>query len=132
MERLYARAGIAYADPWRDRRIASFVLAVPQDVIRRPGTYKPLLAEAMEGVIPEDVRRTARKIVPTPFFRWAMRGPARPIIRELMTDSQVVARGYVDERAWQDHYESILKGEEPRIDFYNALTLEMWLRKYWA
>src|SRR5690606_5163610 len=41
-ERLSARAGLAFADPWSDRRLVEFVLAVPPWVVQRMSEPKRL------------------------------------------------------------------------------------------
>ena len=132
-ERTQARFGLGFADPWSDRRIASFVLAVPQPVIARPGGGdKPFVRRAMRGIMPEAVRLAARKIVPYPLYRHALENKARQTVMDLMSESQSAARGYVDPSVLRSHFESICRGERDHHCFWWALTLEMWLRNHWA
>jgi asparagine synthase (glutamine-hydrolysing) len=128
-ERTYAGLGLGFADPWSDRRVASFVLAVPQWVVQRPGQPKRLARQAMRGIMPEPVRHSARKIIPMPLYLSALRERASETVRDLLTDSRVQRRDYVDPGTLRAHYEACLSGSRISPDFWSALTLEMWLRR---
>lgn len=43
--------------PYRDRRLIEFILAVPAHQLYRQGLYKPILRNAMQGILPERIRR---------------------------------------------------------------------------
>jgi asparagine synthase (glutamine-hydrolysing) len=132
-ERTQARFGLGFADPWSDRRLATFVLAIPQQVLDRPGELnKRLPRQAMRGIMPESVRQNARKIVPSPLYKRALREQARGTILDLITDSKAGGCGYIDEPALRAHYEAICRGEPDHAHFWWALTLEMWLRQHWS
>ncbi len=132
-DRTYARYGIDFADPWSDRRIATFVLAAPQHVIAHPGCVpKQLAREVMRGIMPDEIRRDSTKIVPYPLYRRALEVTGTVTVESLLSASQVAARGYVDERVLTDHYASIRGGGRDHPAFWAALTLEMWLRRYWS
>jgi asparagine synthase (glutamine-hydrolysing) len=130
-ERHNATWGIAYADPWSDRRIAEYVLAVPANVLSRFGDEKRITRQAMRGIMPEAARRAARKIVPAPLFQRVMRQDGREAILKLFTGSRLADRGFVDECRLREDYLCFLNGgpEDPRI--WNAITAEMWLRRHW-
>ena len=50
-------AGVEVRRPYRDRRLIEFVLALPAYQLYRPGWFKWILREAMQGVLPEKVNR---------------------------------------------------------------------------
>lgn len=129
-ERTRARFGLAYADPWSDRRIASFVLSVPQWVIQQTREPKRIARRAMRGIMPEAVRQTARKIEPHDLYDRGFMERARGTVQNLITDTQAAKYGYLDECALQSCYASYLRGEPQRDDFWWPITLEMWLRQY--
>ncbi|MGK0171133.1 MAG: asparagine synthase (glutamine-hydrolyzing), partial [Gammaproteobacteria bacterium] len=131
--RTQARFGIGFADPWSDVRLVRFVLAIPQMVINRPGDFsKPLVREAMRGIMPESVRRNSDKIEPTAFYQREMVGSARPTVEFLLTGMRASALGYVDESRLQAHYAGIVRGEPEHPCLWQALSLEMWLRRHWS
>jgi asparagine synthase (glutamine-hydrolysing) len=130
-ERTQARFGIGFADPWSDRRLAEFVLATPQWRIQQVRERKRIARQAMRGVMPEEARRKAGKIYPSPMYERAVREQARDTILDLLTASRAGANGYLDEGTIRNHYEAFIRGEPRRPCFWEALTLEMWLRRYW-
>jgi len=130
--RTWARFGLGFADPWSDRRLAELVLAMPQWRVQRPAEPKGIARRAMRGVMPEDARRCVGKIEPVSLFDRGFKDRSRETVMDLITNSQAAARGYLDEDALRRRYLSFLRGEPQPFDFWWALTLEMWLRRYWA
>jgi len=132
-ERNEARFGLGFADAWSDRRLASFVLSIPQWRIQRVGEPKRVARQAMRSIMPEQVRQKAGKIAhPAPLYYRALREQAKTTILDLITDSRAAALGYVDEDKLCRHYQSILGGvPDYRLYFWWTLTLEWWLRQHW-
>jgi asparagine synthase (glutamine-hydrolysing) len=131
-ERLRARHGLGFADPWSDRRLAEFVLATPQWRIQRVSEPKRIAREAMRGVMPEEARREAQKIEPVSLFDLGFKDKAKRTVLDLIDNSQAAERGYLDEEALHNTYESYLRDEPQRHDFWRPLTIETWLRRYWT
>jgi asparagine synthase (glutamine-hydrolysing) len=131
-ERIHARHGLGYADPWSDRRLAEFVLAIPQWVVQQVREPKAIARRAMEGIMPTDVLGAVQKTEPVALFDRGFRDRARERVFDLIRDSRSAARGYVREPALRETYEGFLRGEPQRFDFWWPLTLEMWLRAYWS
>jgi asparagine synthase (glutamine-hydrolysing) len=131
-ERTQARFGLGFADPWSDRRLASFVLAAPQWTIQRVREPKRIARQAMRGVMPEEVRRQVVNINPGPMFELAIKEWGQETVRTLIKGSQAAARGYLDEDVFLRRYESFRRGEKQTHGFWWTLTLEMWLRRYWT
>ncbi len=131
-ERTAARFGLGFADPWSDRRLAEFILAVPQWRVQRVREPKRLARLAMRGVMPEKVRRQVGKISPEPVYERAIRERAKGTITDLITDSQAAARGYVDGEMLQKHYLDVQRGGADSSYLWWVLTLEMWLRRHWT
>jgi asparagine synthase (glutamine-hydrolysing) len=131
-ERTRARFGLSFADPWSDRRLAEFVLAVPQWRIQQVGQPKRIARLAMRGIMPEQTRNGTAKIIPVSLFDRGFKERARDTVFALITGSQAGARGYLDEGAFRNYYESFLRDGPQPHDFWWVLTLEMWLRRYWS
>jgi asparagine synthase (glutamine-hydrolysing) len=130
LARMAARAGVVHADPWSDRRLAEFVLAVPQWALQRRSHLKGIAYQAMRGIVPEPVRPRLAKVTPQPFFNLSLRTWAQDRVWRLLSGMDAAAHGYVDQAALRRHYTEILGGRPPRDEFWWALTLEMWLRHY--
>ncbi|WP_366657005.1 asparagine synthase-related protein [Fodinicurvata sp. EGI_FJ10296] len=130
-ERNHARHGLLHADPWSDRRLVEFVLAIPQEELNRPSGYKRLARDAMKGMMPEDARQKLDKVSLGPLSQYALQIGARDTITHLITDSQVAARGFVDDAKLQALYEAASRGGST-TGLWEILCLEVWLRRYWT
>ena len=51
-----APLGIAHAHPFLDPRLLSFGLGMQLRILPEPGNMKPVLAEAMRGILPDAIR----------------------------------------------------------------------------
>jgi asparagine synthase (glutamine-hydrolysing) len=131
-DRTYAHFDQEFADPWSDRRLAEFILAVPQWRIQRQDEPKLIARQAMRGVMPEIVRRSVRKIYLSPLGDRALKERSKDIILELIEGSRAAALGYLEEDALRNSYLSFLRGEPFRSTVWYALQIEMWLRRYWC
>jgi asparagine synthase (glutamine-hydrolysing) len=128
-ERMHARHGQGFADPWSDRRIAEFACQVPQRILNRVGEPKRLTRRALERLVPGQLVRAMRKIVPTRLFDLGIRDRARSHIEGLIQDPAAARYGFVDRDRLSTAYQNLCR--EPRADatlLWRALTLEMWLR----
>lgn len=127
-ERTYARHGLAFADPFSDRRLVELVLSLPPSAINRPGDQsKPLMRAAMRGVMPEAARVQAAKIVPTPLYEQSLQRRAE-LVRALLTAPRIEERGWVDGKILLQHFERWLAGAPLRSEFWWAVQVEAWLR----
>jgi asparagine synthase (glutamine-hydrolysing) len=128
-ERMHARHGQAFADPWSARPLAEFVLAIPPRVLNVVGTPKRLPRLAMKGIMPEPSLQALRKIVPTPLFRRGLHEGALDAIHALLGDSLAERRGYLR----VDRLLAFAPDERAELNadtaLWAALTLELWLRR---
>ena len=131
-ERRRAAYGLTFADPWSDRRLVSFILAIPQWIVQQPSQPKKLAREAMRDIMPEAVRQGACSITPDDLYDRGVRERERARILDLFTHMQSAARGWLDEAQVQRAYQDHLNRRPLRWDIWWPLTLEMWLRRYWS
>ncbi|CAN5574121.1 lasso peptide isopeptide bond-forming cyclase [soil metagenome] len=131
-ERSRARSGLAFADPFTDRRLIELVLALPPWRIQRRGQPKSILRRAMRGVMPDVALQRAGKNIPVSLFDRGLRDRAVETARSLLTDSQVVARGWLDAAKASEAYETYVRTGESRFDPWWPLVVEWWLRRWWS
>jgi len=131
-ERDSARFGIERADPWSDRRLAEFILAIPHDRVNKPREYKYITRQAMRGIMPEPARTTVKKIIPMPYYFDSLRIKARETIFDLIDNSHAHEHGYIDKIKLRRFYESMINEDADHADFWWILTVEMWLREFWS
>ncbi len=130
-ERNYARFGLCRSDPWSDRRLVSFIMAIPQHQVTRLLASKWLARRAMVGVMPEPSRQQMGKIYPSELGRQAFMHRAKDTIQALLTDSCLAAQGYINPSPLQTHFDSsVVQGGEVDNNFWPTLMTEAWLRQY--
>jgi asparagine synthase (glutamine-hydrolysing) len=95
LARLFEDAGVALDMPFFDDRVIEAAMAVRLPERATPYRYKPLLAEAMHGVLPEQIRTRTTKGVFSQDVRAGLR-QHRDAIADLFADSTLAARGLID------------------------------------
>ena len=131
-EKLHAEAGLAFADPWSDRRLAEFVIAMPQSLVQQLHAPKRLAREAMRGIVPEAARRSLAKVPPYPLYRQALERDAVPVIEALLEEPVSEALGFVDGETLRTHCAAVRSGARDHPGLWPVLTLEIWLRAHHA
>lgn len=128
-ERRAARFGLEAVDAWSDRRLVEYCIALPQRILDRDVTFdKRLVRVAMRGVIPERLRRRARKTVPLPLYDQTLRRTTTPTVRNLLENSRAEARGWLDAAALREDFEAFVAGGRLPPEFWWAISVEWWLR----
>lgn len=130
-ERTNARLGVGFADVWSDRRLAEFILSIPQYMVHRVHDQKLIVRRAMTGVMPSEALAGIRKVSPQPLYIKALRKKALHIVRDLSKDMLSAKAGYIDEDIFHREMEKLINGQIVMFDLWGALSLEMWLRRYW-
>lgn len=131
-ERMTARHGVGLADPWSDRRVADFILACPQHLVGTVLEPKRIARRAMVGIMPDEAIRSIGKVSPEGLYVDALRGRAHDKVLDLLTNSRCADLGCIDEPALKARFERFIGGKEPIFDLWPTLSLELWLRRYWA
>jgi len=95
------------------------------------GWTKAILREAMEGILPEEVRWRADKMgFVTPEDQW-LRTSLRELVRDTLADARTRVRGYLNVEAAQRAFESHVAG---RTNIGNTiwrwLNVELWCRRF--
>ncbi|MEU0936032.1 asparagine synthase-related protein [Embleya sp. NPDC005971] len=126
--RLTAAHGIDFAAPYLDDRVIESALAVRPDHRSTPDRYKPLLAEAMRGLAPDELLGRATK---GEYGEDAYNGLRRhrATLLSLFEHSALADRGLIDDTAVR----ATLLGDHPTVRPLNALeptlACELWLRE---
>ena len=87
--------GIDISDPFLDRRLITFCLSLPRELREIPGVPKPLLQEAMKGILPEPIRTRRYK---RNFNEVYWKGLAKnlPNLEEMVRQSSIDELGIFD------------------------------------
>ena len=123
--------GIETRLPFLDYRVVEFLYSLEARRKIRRGWTKAVLRDAMEGILPEEIRWRADKMgFVTPEDVW-FRTSLREMAREILSDSRTRARGYLNADAALLEFEAHVAGRK-NISFtiWRWLNLELWCRRF--
>ncbi len=130
-ERANAWAGLELRDPFDDRRVVEFALAVPEDQRRRDSVTKYMLRQAMVGLVPEPVRARRDKANYAYVFAAELESQDGAA---LFADLDVDRRGWVDGSRVQAMYAETERNYRAGQAFHRHLwylwmvaSVERWL-----
>ncbi len=127
MARVFSDAGVQLDMPYFDDRVADAVLAVRPEERASPWRYKPLLAEAMRGIVPETLLGRTTKGEFSQDSRTGFHAN-RGAILALFADSVLAGRGLLD----RDALRACLATPQPdtvmRQNLEVLINCETWLR----
>ncbi|MEU5052608.1 lasso peptide isopeptide bond-forming cyclase [Streptomyces sp. NPDC021096] len=127
MARLFAAEGVELHMPYFDDRVVEAALAVRLHERATPWRYKPLLADAMRGIVPDIVldRSTKGEFSRDLHIGWRRHLPQ---LLELFTDSALAADGLIDPQTLRDRLLAPQADNTRHIAVEHLLGCETWLR----
>jgi asparagine synthase (glutamine-hydrolysing) len=90
--------GLEARVPFLDHELAELVARIPPDLVSGRGTEKPILREALRGIVPEEIRRRRKAGMGIPFEAW-MAGPLPGFAEEALSERNLRDKGYFEPRA---------------------------------
>ncbi len=119
--------GLDTDSPFCDDSVVEACLSVHPELARNPWSYKPLLAEAMRGLVPLRILRRSTKDHCTEEWFGGLRAHRRDLM-DWAEDARLVAMGLVDASALRRAVAgpAMLTGGFTQLD--NTLGAEEWLR----
>ncbi len=118
-----------YAHPFAHRPLVEFLMAVPTDVLCRPGEPRRLIRSALSDLWPLKLRARRSKGL----FNLPWQEALRPLAGALLQDRQlhVVERGFVDRASVLSRLERLSAGLDcNECQLRNIILLELWLRNH--
>lgn len=127
LARPFAEAGVQLDSPFYDDRVVEAVLGVRVPEHAGPWRYKPLLADAMHGIVPASVLGRGTK---GEFSEEAGTGLRRnlPAILDLFTDSALAAHGLIEPGKLRTQLLSPQADNAMGIALEPLIGCELWLR----
>jgi asparagine synthase (glutamine-hydrolysing) len=127
LARLYAESGVELDMPYLDDAVVEAVLRVPAHERGGPWRYKPLLAEAMRDVVPEEIRTRSTKGEFGEDVRRGLRNNL-PAIWRMFDDSELAERGLIDPAVLRARLAGPQADNTAVQSLENLLGCETWLR----
>jgi asparagine synthetase B (glutamine-hydrolysing) len=128
-----AMAGLEARHPMLDFDLVELALRQPPEQTLDPRFSRPVLREAMAGLLPDSVRLRPQKALFESLIVSAMRGPDGTAVKEILTAPDAEVGAYVDRRRMEAALFGM--GAAPSGDefrwmwqVWRLLTAEIWLR----
>ena len=126
-ERLFAHHHMTYADPWADRRLIEYVMAVPQHQIFQRGQNKSIARRAMRGITPDAARNNLQKVSLKPLYEHALKDESPEQVHKYILQNNQ----YLNSEPLTAYYKGRLRDQkEESFRFWLALCLNMWVQQY--
>lgn len=90
--------GVETRVPFLDPALVAFAARIPDRLQQRGLSGKRILKAALSGILPDDVIHRQKVGFGAPVRRW-LRGPLRPLVRDILTPATLARRGIFDPRA---------------------------------
>jgi asparagine synthase (glutamine-hydrolysing) len=126
--RLYNRRGTELVDPFWDRRLVEYVMAIPAHLLARPGVTKYLLRQATRGLVPDEVRERRDKTSLHELFCEGLLRREKSTVDALLERPSIVERGMVRRRWLSDELAAGDEWTDHGHSLWRCLNVEMWLR----
>ena len=122
-----ARLGLSYEVPYLDDQVVEAALSIRLEDRLAPGRYKPVLAEAMRGVVPDHIlSRTTKGEYSADLYDSLRRSRAE--LLELCDDMCLARMGLVDAKAFRTALSALQPPPETLGPLQSTLACESWLR----
>ncbi|MEW2626175.1 asparagine synthase-related protein [Streptomyces sp. NPDC048106] len=127
LARQYQQAGVELDMPYFDDRVAEAVLSVRLHEHAGPLRYKPLLSDAMTGILPDPIRSRTTKGV---FSQDSTTGLRRNLgkIMDLFADSVLEQAGLIDTDQLRRRLQQAQRDIRTAIALESLIGCETWLR----
>lgn len=129
--RFYGRHGLELVEPFYDRRLVSYVMAIPADQWGRPDRSKWILRNAMTGRLPEQIVERKERTTFEALWDLGLCERERSTVEALLANPLVVRRGYVRTAWLQEELHSGQAWTDGGFALWLCLSLELWLRRFW-
>jgi asparagine synthase (glutamine-hydrolysing) len=117
--------------PFLDYRLVEYTLALAPDRIIHNGETKYVLRQAMQGIIPEEIRLRQDKVgFMTPEADWFRTPGFNKLILELLNSESFRRRPYFDQKKCLKLYDAHIQRKiNISRDVWKWINLELWLRR---
>ena len=126
--RLYNSRATELVDPFWDRRLVEYVMAIPAHMLARPGVSKYLLRKATSGVVPDEVRERRDKTSLYELFCEGLLHREKDTILGLLDQPGIVERGIVRSHWLSDQMTAGSDWSDYGHPLWRCLSAELWLR----
>jgi asparagine synthase (glutamine-hydrolysing) len=128
-DRLHAESGLERREPFHDRRLIEFALALPEDQRRRGHETKYVLRQTGDALLPESVRTRRTKAEFSHLYTAAI---AREDPESRLGSLRLVEEGYLSRDGVRSLWRDSRSGSIGPLHMWMVLATESWYRRCFA
>lgn len=117
--------------PFMDYRLVEKTIALPPDQVIKKGTTKWILRQAMEGVLPENIRMRQDKVgFENPAHMWLKNKKLQDIVQEIIAAKNSAVWNYINHNNFAKKYQKYLNNEiSMDNEIWKLINLDIFLKK---
>jgi asparagine synthase (glutamine-hydrolysing) len=115
--------------PLLDHPFVEFAATIPADWKLHRGKTKHIFVKALRGMLPDEVLDRSKKGFGVPLNRW-LRGPLRPLVKELLLSDTFRRRGIFDAGYVKRLIERQEQGRPLDLHLWTLMSFELWCRTF--
>lgn len=128
-ETFYAnRYGIEIRYPYRDRRLAEYMLAVPSHQLYNRGRFKHILRNALDGLLPDEVSQRIEQSSLMPLSRRGLVERERSTVQRYLHESHALWTRFIRPEALEQAGQQPDDGPEKLITWW-SIAAGIWQEK---
>jgi asparagine synthase (glutamine-hydrolysing) len=129
-DKMAMASGVEVRVPLIDPDLVALAARLPLSVKQKGATGKWVLREAMKPLLPRDVLHRGKAGFGAPLRHW-LRGPLRPLVDEVLSESSLAKRGIFDARGVRRLVERDRVGAvDAAYAIFGLVCVELWCRMF--
>jgi asparagine synthase (glutamine-hydrolysing) len=117
--------------PFLDYRLVEYLFSLPASLKIRDGWTKWILRQAMQGILPEEIRLRKDKLgFPTPQGTWLQQN--KKGIRALFSSGNLLSDEYINTDFIINNLDNLLSNEGTVQEVWQYINLELWLQVFFG
>lgn len=130
-DRSSAAFSIEARAPFLDYRLVEYSFSLPASLKIRNGWTKWILRQAMQGVLPEEIRLRKDKLgFPTPIGTWLRSNRER--IKALFSSENALSSQFINLDFITDNLDDLLNQQMLTDELWRCINVELWLRVFFS
>lgn len=126
---LMGNRGIDFSTPFLDEKVLTAALSIRPEEKSDPFRFKPLIKEAMQSRVPQEILSRPSKADGTADVHRGQSLNSKEIL-EYMESSLLQSMGLIEFETFHRYFSNMSLGEVPPVAFWATLGVENWLRAH--
>lgn len=117
--------------PFLDHELVELAFSLPERLLVSAGCGKYILRQALNGLVPEEIRIAPKHNIQSPQREWLKQEPFRSLVLRVLDEPVDLVREAVDMVVARAAYQAYLGGDDANSNFiWQWLSLDAWSRAF--